>query len=167
MRTIMVLAPQSMSLRPWMMLMRACALSSGATASSTSRNTMSAAERAAFSNKPLLDPGTASSERCSRAVAGSMLVKLMGLSLKTLGRSLARRTETGGGTIDGHQQGGAQLLAAAGAMRAQQVHLLAADRVDGFQPALEAPPELREASGDGGIARDAQYHLAGQPVFFL
>ena len=63
MRTIMVFDPQSISLSPWMMFLRACALSSGATASSTSRNTMSAADFAAFSNSAVLEPGTASSDR--------------------------------------------------------------------------------------------------------
>jgi hypothetical protein len=52
-------------------------LSSGATASSKSRNTTSAAEAAAFSNSFGLLPGTASSLRLSRAVAGSMIVKLI------------------------------------------------------------------------------------------
>ena len=64
------------------MFLRACALSSGATASSTSRNTISAADFAAFSNSAVLDPGTASSERCRRETAGSMLVKLMDDSLE-------------------------------------------------------------------------------------
>ena len=42
---------------------------------------MSAADWAAFSNNPGLDPGTASSERCRRGVACSMIVKLMPLFL--------------------------------------------------------------------------------------
>src|SRR5665811_1231079 len=42
MRIIMVLLPQSMSLRPWMMFLRACSLSSGATASSRSKKMTSA-----------------------------------------------------------------------------------------------------------------------------
>ena len=80
MRIIIVLVPQSTSLRPWMMFLRACGLSSGATASSRSRNTMSAADAAAFSNIAVLVPGTASSERCRRGVAWSMMVKLMAAS---------------------------------------------------------------------------------------
>src|SRR5258708_34144287 len=81
--------------------------------------------------------------------------------------SLSCRSETGGGTIDRHEQGGAHLFAAPGPMLAQQVHLLATDLVDGFQPAREAPPELREALGDAGVARDAQDHLAGQPILLF
>src|SRR5579864_8027717 len=125
MRTIMVLLPQSISLRPWMMFLRACSLSSGATASSTSRNTTSATDLAAFSNRPVFEPGTASSERCSREVAGSMLVKLMESLLgNAIGTSSTRRTQTGGGTIDRHEERGAHLLVARGAVCAQQLHLL-------------------------------------------
>src|SRR5580692_4890047 len=77
MRTIMVLLPQSTSFRPWMMLLRACSLSSGATASSQSRKIMSALDSAAFLNNAGLVPGTASSERCNLGVDCSMVVKLM------------------------------------------------------------------------------------------
>ncbi len=85
MRTIIVLLPQSRSLSPWMMLARARSLSSGATASSTSRKITSAALRAAFSNIDGLEPGTASSERCRRGVACSMVVKLMADAFKRVG----------------------------------------------------------------------------------
>ena len=55
---------------------------------------MSAAQRAAFSNMPGLDPGTASSDRCRRGVACSMIVKLtfdlLGLNPLIVNRS--RRT---------------------------------------------------------------------------
>ena len=34
-----------------------------------------------------------------------------------------------------------------------------------FRRRVEAAPELREALGDAGAARDAQDHLAGEPVF--
>src|ERR1700733_5170520 len=77
MRTIMVLLPQSTSFSPWMMFLRACSLSSGATASSQSRKIMSALDCAAFLNNAGLVPGTANSERCKRGVACSMVVKLM------------------------------------------------------------------------------------------
>ncbi len=60
-----------------MMFLRACSLSSGATASSRSRKMMSAAPLAAFSNSDGLEPGTASSERWSRGVACWIKVKLM------------------------------------------------------------------------------------------
>src|SRR5260221_11020561 len=110
MRTIMVVVPQGISLRPWMMLLRACSLSSGATASSTSRKTMSAADFAAFSNKAVLDPGTASSERCRRGVAGSMLVKLIGDSpVETLGYGNANgwRRDRGRDKLPERERGGA------------------------------------------------------------
>src|SRR3984885_15619261 len=77
MRTIIVLPPQSTSLSPVMMFLRACSLSSGATASSQSRKMMSALDCAAFLNSAGLVPGTASSERCNLAVACSMVVKLI------------------------------------------------------------------------------------------
>ena len=60
-----------------MMLLRACSLSSGATASSQSRKMMSALDCAAFLNNAGLVPGTASSERCNLGVACWMVVKLM------------------------------------------------------------------------------------------
>src|ERR1700674_3893065 len=77
MRTIIVLLPQSTSLSPSMMFLRACSLSSGATASSQSRKMMSARDCAAFLNNAGLVPGTASSERCNLGVACSMVVKLI------------------------------------------------------------------------------------------
>ena len=80
MRIIIVLVPQSTSLSAWTMFLRACGLSSGATASSRSRKTTSAALAAAFSNIAVFEPGTASSERCRRGVACSISVKLMGMS---------------------------------------------------------------------------------------
>ena len=80
MRTIMVLVPQSMSFSACTTFLRACSLSSGATASSRSRNTTSAADFAAFSKMAGFEPGTASSERCRRGVACSMMVKLMAWS---------------------------------------------------------------------------------------
>src|ERR1700734_2600636 len=76
MRTIIVLLPQSTSLSPTMMFLRACSLSSGATASSQSRKMMSALDCAAFLNNAGLVPGTASSERCNLGVACSIVVKL-------------------------------------------------------------------------------------------
>src|ERR1700733_78039 len=159
----MVFVPQSISLRAWMMLRRAASLSSGATASSTSRKTMSAADFAAFSNKLVFDPGTASSERCRREWAGSMLVKLM-VILRDASSRLPGCAEAGGGAVDRHQEGGADLLAAVGTMCAQQVDLLAAHLVDGFETPRETPPKLWEAFGDRAIARDAQNHLAGQLI---
>ena len=77
MRTESALLPQSMSPMAWMMFLRACALSSGATASSRSRNTTSAADFAAFSNICGWLPGTASSLRFRRAGACSTVKKLM------------------------------------------------------------------------------------------
>ena len=53
------------------------------------------------------------------------------------------------------------------AVCAQQVHLFAAHLVDGLQAARQAAPELREALGDACASRDAQDHLAGEPVFAL
>ena len=77
MRTDRVLLPQSMSLIASMTFLRACSFSSGATASSRSRNTTSAAEAAAFSKSFGLLPGTASSLLLRRAGACSTMVKLM------------------------------------------------------------------------------------------
>src|SRR3546814_1461099 len=71
MRTDRVLLPQSTSFSALMMFLRACALSSGATASSRSRDTTSAADSAAFLKSFGLLPGTASSLRFRRAGAGS------------------------------------------------------------------------------------------------
>src|SRR5271165_1449639 len=136
MRIIMVLVPQSISFSPAMIFFLACSLSSGATASSRSRKITSAADLAAFSNSAGLEPGTASSERCRREVAGSKLVKLMCDSpVQTLRelQTLPRRAESGGGAVDRHQQCGAQLLAAPGPVRAQQAHLRAADLVEGLE----------------------------------
>src|SRR5262245_42163754 len=79
MRTESVLLPQSMSLMATMTFLRACGLSSGATASSRSRKTTSAAEAAAFSNSFGWLPGTANSLRLSRAGACSTILKLMGI----------------------------------------------------------------------------------------
>src|ERR1051326_1739973 len=79
MRTLTVLGPQSSSLRAAMILRRARGLSSTATESSRSRNTTSAAQALAFSIILGLEAGTASSERCKRAVAGSYEVKLNGI----------------------------------------------------------------------------------------
>src|SRR5690349_6201967 len=111
-----------------MMFLRACSLSSGATASSTSRNTMSAALRAAFSNMPGLDPGTASSDRCSRGVACSMMVKL---TLFSFANRSTRCPKPGRRAIDRQQQRIANLLVAAGAELTQQADLLAADLIQG------------------------------------
>ena len=72
----MVFEPQSMSFSAWTMFLRACSLSSGATASSQSRKMMSASPLAAFSKMPGFEPGTANSERCRRGVACSIRVKL-------------------------------------------------------------------------------------------
>ncbi|MNC91600.1 hypothetical protein D3C83_78930 [compost metagenome] len=83
MRTDIVFLPQSMSLRAALTFFRASTLSSGATASSRSRNTTSAADFAAFSNKDGVEPGTASSERFSRGLACSMTVKLMMASVRS------------------------------------------------------------------------------------
>src|ERR1700722_1722139 len=153
MRTIMVFSPQWMSLRAWMMFLRACSLSSGATASSTSRKTMSAADCAAFSNKAVLDPGTASSERCKRGVDGSMLVKLIVLPRDYAAKRMSsRRTETSGGAIDRHEERRAHFFAAFGTVGAQQVYLLAAHRIDGLQAPRQPSPKLREALGDACIA---------------
>src|SRR3954469_4840525 len=59
-------SPQSCSRSASTMLRRACALSSGATASSRSSITMSAPRLGAFSSIRTLLPGTASSLRCRR-----------------------------------------------------------------------------------------------------
>src|SRR5580692_1424759 len=123
-----------------MMLRRAASLSSGATASSRSRNTMSAALRAAFSNRPGLDPGTASSERCRRGVACSIRVKLT-LSSPRMewfplppGKDASTGgAESGGGTVDRQQQRVAHFLVAAAAELPQQADLLAADPVQRLQ----------------------------------
>src|ERR1700730_17708224 len=116
MRIIMVLVPHSISFSPAMIFLRACSLSSGATASATSRKIISAADWAAFSNNPGLEPGTASSERCRRGVACSMIVKLMPLILSLLLDSL--------GPL-GHRAGSAGGAKAAGDAidRQQQVRL--------------------------------------------
>src|SRR5208282_1369862 len=124
MRSVMVFLPQSMSLRPWMMFLRACSLSSGATASSRSRNTTSALEAAAFSNMPGAEPGTASSERCRREVACSISVKLMSISLLRLARGPKAR----GDATDGEEQRNfdlfLRLLVLRGAEPPQQLDLL-------------------------------------------
>src|SRR5690606_28692610 len=65
----MVFVPQSISFRALMMFLRACGLSSGATASSRSRKITSASDFAAFSNICGALPGTASSLRFRRAGA--------------------------------------------------------------------------------------------------
>src|SRR5690606_23602243 len=65
----MVFVPQSISFRALMMFLRACGLSSGATASSRSRKITSASDFAAFSNIWGALPGTASSLRFRRAGA--------------------------------------------------------------------------------------------------
>ena len=77
MRTESVLVPQSMSRSAWMTFLRAWGLSSGATASSRSRKTTSAADLAAFSKSCGWLPGTASSLRLRRAGACSTILKLM------------------------------------------------------------------------------------------
>ncbi len=63
MRTDTEQRDQSCSRRASMMLIRACSLSSGATASSRSSMTMSAPRLGAFSSMRTLLPGTASSLR--------------------------------------------------------------------------------------------------------
>jgi len=78
MRTDTVFLPKSTSFKPRMMFFRAFSLSSGATASSRSRNSTSTADFAAFSNSSGRLPGTASSLRFSRGGADSTMVKLMG-----------------------------------------------------------------------------------------
>src|SRR5579885_1336039 len=80
MRSDTTFSPQSTSLSAAMMLRRACGLSSGATASSRSRNTMSAAPCAAFAKNFGEEPGTASSLRLRRAGACLIWVKLIGSS---------------------------------------------------------------------------------------
>src|SRR5690348_10045271 len=75
--TVLPLARQSMSLSAWMMFLRARSLSGGATASSMSRKTKSAALFAAFSIISGLEPGTASSLRCSRSFFRWLMVWLM------------------------------------------------------------------------------------------
>src|SRR4030067_96993 len=72
MRIIMVFEPQSISLRPATMFLRACSLSSGATASSRSRKIMSAAPLAAFSNSEGVDPGPASPARAGRGACAKL-----------------------------------------------------------------------------------------------
>ncbi len=87
MRTERVLSPQSISFNPLMMFLRACGLSSGATASSRSRKTTSAADCAALEKSFGLLPGTASSLRLRRAGACSMIVKLITPPLSCLRRA--------------------------------------------------------------------------------
>src|SRR6478736_8014336 len=132
MRIIMVLLPQSRSLRPWMMFLRACSFSSGATASSRSRKMMSAAPLAAFSNSDGLDPGTASSERCKRGVACWIRVKLM--SSISFRYQLTRGPKAGGNAVNGKQQGRLVALSLGlgrgAAKPAQQLDLLAIDLID-------------------------------------
>src|SRR3546814_16827503 len=76
MRTDRVLLPQSTSFSALTIFLRGCSLSSGATASSRSRNTTSAAASAAFLKSFGLLPGTASSLRCMSAGAGSPKVRI-------------------------------------------------------------------------------------------
>src|SRR5512147_2257382 len=150
MRIIMFLVPQSRSLRPWMIFLRACSLSSGATASSRSRKMMSAWPLAAFSNSDGLDPGTASSERWRRGVACWIRVKLM-LSI-SFRYQLTRGPEAGGNAIDGQQQ--SKLVALAlrfgrgAAEPAQKLDLLAIDRVDHGKPLGQHLAMAREAGAD-------------------
>src|SRR5689334_18641871 len=66
MRAVTSLSPQFTSFRAATMSSLALSLSDGATASSKSRQTTSAALAAAFSNRAGLDPGTKSLERYSR-----------------------------------------------------------------------------------------------------
>src|SRR5579871_2764584 len=167
MRTMTVLLPQSMSLRPWTMFLRARSLSSGATASSQSRNTTSAAERAAFSNRPGFDPGTASSERCTRAVGGSIVVKLMVVLLE----GSAGGSEAAGDAIDGYQERCLERLPCRGVRRAavpaQQLDLHPVRLPDGRQLAQEPGAELRETGADPVAPAHAQQHLAGECVLTL
>ena len=79
MRNDIVLLPQSMSLSPSMMFLRACGLSSGATASSRSRKMTSASDFAAFSNICGEEPGTESSQRFRRGVVCSTILKLIAI----------------------------------------------------------------------------------------
>src|SRR5882757_2728973 len=94
--TVLPLARQSMSLSAWMMFLRARSLSGGATASSMSRKTKSAALFAAFSIISGLEPGTASSLRCSLSFFRWLMVWLIVRSARRLG--------------DGHVGGAAEML---------------------------------------------------------
>src|SRR5215475_10245890 len=78
MRTDTDFLPKFTVLSAWMMLVRACGLSAGATASSRSRQITSAGPVAAFSNKGGRTPGTNNWDRLSRGEVRSTVVKLIG-----------------------------------------------------------------------------------------
>src|ERR1700693_1546518 len=154
-----------------MMFLRARSLSSGATASSQSRKMMSAADFAAFSNSAGLEPGTASSERCRRGLAGSMVVKLMDGYSWMNARGLSGAAETGGNAVDRKQQrrlvGFSLALTPRATVTAQQLDLLAIGLRDARQLARQADPELREPLGDLSAATDPQQHFRRQTVLAL
>src|SRR3954468_21899843 len=78
MRTEIDFLPKFTVFNAAMMLARACGLSAGATASSRSRQMMSAGPVAAFSNNGGRTPGTNNWERLSRGDVRSTVVKLIG-----------------------------------------------------------------------------------------
>src|ERR1700685_1550606 len=162
MRTMTVLAPQSTSFSPRMMFLRACSLSSGATASSQSRKITSAADFAAFSNSPGLDPGTASSERCRRGVACTTLVKLM---------DSPRAAKAAGDAIDRQQQWRFIGLFFAPVRRraiaAQQLDLLPVCVRDARELTRQAAPKLRETRSDLRTGTHLEQHFRGQAEFSL
>src|ERR1700679_718440 len=80
---------------------------------------------------------------------------------------LSGGSETRGGAVDRHEERGPHFLAALRAMRPQEMHLLAADLVQGLEPSRQAAAELRETLGDAGAAGYVQDHLAGEPVLLL
>src|SRR5436190_1746024 len=74
MRTLTAQALQSCEVTTPMTFVRACSLSSGATASSRSRNTTSAPRVGAFSIARTFVPGTASSLRWRRSLTATELL---------------------------------------------------------------------------------------------
>src|SRR6202034_3669486 len=143
-----------------MMFLRACSLSSGATASSQSRKITSAADFPAFSNSPGLDPGTASSERCTRGGGCTALGKPM---------DSPRAAKAAGDAIDRQQQWRFIRLFFASVRRraiaAEQLDLLAVCVRDARELTREAAPKLREACSDLRAGTHLEQHFRGQAEF--
>src|SRR5579862_6499909 len=149
-----------------MMLLRARSFSSGATASSQSRNTTSAADCAALANRPTFEPGTASSERCTRGRACSIVVKLIRCSsLKS-----ARTAEPACYAINRKQQGCLDGIAlrvrACSTVAAQKLNLQSVRLRNVRQLSRQSSAQARKTPGDVVTLAHLQQHPHAKSMLF-